>query len=188
VTTVVNFFAGPSAGKSTLAAQLFGIMKQSRWNVEFVPEFAKELVWEESSSIQDQLFMLGVQHNRLYKLLDKVDWIITDSPLLLGNYYVDYTNDKFKYPKNLQWWRSAYKKFTMDTFDLYDNINFFVDRRDRKFIQEGRLQNEEESKRIDDSIRFLLKDNGYAYTTVSNVNDVINMIEIRSENGRVDSI
>lgn len=188
MTIVVNFFGGPGSGKSTMAGQLFGVMKEQRINVEYVPEFAKELVWEESRSIDDQLFMLGVQHNRLYRLLGKVDYIVSDSPLLLGNYYVDFTNTKFSAGRNLDIWRLAYKKLTMDTYDLYDNMNFFVDRRNRKFLQAGRIQNENESKKIDDHIRFMLNTYDYPFTTVTHVNDVINMLNSRSENGRIDFI
>lgn len=188
MTVVVNFFGGPGSGKSTMSGQLFGVMKEQRINVEYVPEFAKELVWEESASIDDQLFMLGVQHNRLYRLIGKVDYIICDSPLLLGNYYVQYTNTKFNDGKSLELWRKSYRRLAMYTFDLYDNMNFFCERGNRKFIQAGRIQNEEESKNIDDRLRFMLKQYGYPYTTVSNVNDVINMLNSRSENGRIDFI
>lgn len=188
MTIVVNFFGGPSAGKSTLAGQLFGVLKEQRINVEYVPEFAKELVWEETKAIDDQLYLLGVQHFRLYRLLGKVDYIVTDSPLLLGNYYVDLSNNKFPNNRNLELWRKSYKDMAMNSFDMYDNINFFVERGNRKFIQEGRLQNENQSKDIDAALRFMLKQYGYSYTTVSNVNDVINMLNSRSENGRIDFI
>ena len=47
-TYFVNIFAGPGAGKSTLAAGLFWYMKQRGEKCELVREFAKELVWTEN--------------------------------------------------------------------------------------------------------------------------------------------
>jgi len=188
MTIVVNFFGGPGSGKSTMAGQLFGVMKEQRINVEYVPEFAKELVWEESQAIDDQLYLLGVQHFRLYRLLGKVDYIISDSPLLLGNHYVEFSNHKFPTNRVLESWRNSYKELAMNTFDMYDNMNFFVNRGERKFVQAGRLQNEDQAKEIDVELRFMLKQWGYPFTTVSNVNDVINMLNSRSENGRIDFI
>ncbi len=47
-TLVINMFAGPGAGKSTLAAGTFFRLKCLGVNAEIAPEYAKDLVWEES--------------------------------------------------------------------------------------------------------------------------------------------
>ena len=96
MTKVINFYGGPSAGKSTMAAQLFGIMKANRFNVEYVPEFAKDLTWKQSKCLDDQLYVFAVQHHALYTLLGQVDYIITDSPLLLSLHYVTIGLSKFQ--------------------------------------------------------------------------------------------
>ena len=95
MTKVINFYGGPSAGKSTMAAQLFGIMKSKRLNVEMVPEFAKDLTWKKSGCLDDQVYVFANQNHALYTLLGQVDYIITDSPLILGLHYAKHGLNKF---------------------------------------------------------------------------------------------
>ena len=45
---VINLFGGPGCGKSTIAALLFGKLKQNGINCEMALEYAKDKVWEES--------------------------------------------------------------------------------------------------------------------------------------------
>ena len=86
--TVINFYGGPGSGKSTAAAGLFYQMKIAGYNVELTDEFAKECVWEGNiPMLADQLWVLGHQHRKILRLSDKVDYIITDSPVLLSPIY-----------------------------------------------------------------------------------------------------
>jgi tRNA uridine 5-carbamoylmethylation protein Kti12 len=88
MTLVVNLFGGPGCGKSTTSAGLFHDMKKKSLNVELVTEYAKELVWSDSiSAMSDQLYLLANQNRRLDRLVGKVDYVITDAPLLLSAYY-----------------------------------------------------------------------------------------------------
>lgn len=48
-TICVNFFSGPGAGKSTLAAYVFSKLKMMGVNCELVSEFAKDKVWEKNN-------------------------------------------------------------------------------------------------------------------------------------------
>ena len=45
---VCNFFSGPGAGKSTLAAATFARLKMLNVNCELVTEFAKDKTWEKN--------------------------------------------------------------------------------------------------------------------------------------------
>lgn len=175
MTKVINFFAGPGAGKTTLSAELFGYMKRQRYNVEYVPEFAKELTWDKDfETLNDQLYVTIVQHHRLYRLLNQVDYIITDCPLLLGIYYMGEGNKKFQYQ---HYWKSTFNNFIQDVFSLYDNINFFVDRGERQYIQAGRNESENKSKEIDNDILTILQD--YDHNRVSTLNDVLIQLDFK---------
>ena len=87
-TVVINILGGPGVGKTTLAAELFTRLKIMGYEVENVSEFAKELVWEErSQAFNDRLYMHAEQNHRLLMMQGKLDFIITDSPLILTSVY-----------------------------------------------------------------------------------------------------
>ena len=171
MTKVVNFYGGPSAGKSTMAAQLFGWMKNKRMNVEYVPEFAKQLTWRQAGCLDDQFYVFGNQHHELYTLKDQVDYIITDSPLLMSMHYADVGLSKFDDEDFLL--REVFDELVLATYMQYDNINFFVERGDRKFVQAGRNQDEATSKEFDEDIYQILTENWVLFKTVRSLNDVL---------------
>jgi nicotinamide riboside kinase len=180
VAKVINFYGGPSAGKSTMSAQLFGIMKAQRLNVEYVPEFAKELTWKKSNSLDDQLYVMGNQHHMIYTLRDQVDFIITDSPMLLTLHYSGMGMSKFG-SADRELVVNGINAMALALYSMYDNADFYVVRGNRKFIQAGRNQNEEQAKGIDMSVKFLLDQYKIDYTTVNQVDQVAETLGIRSE-------
>lgn len=141
---VVNIIGGPGCGKSSMTASVFSFLKWHDVNCEMALEYAKEVVWSKTENLlKNQLFVFGQQHNRIYHLLDKVDVVITDSPLLLSIIYDSKRN------LNL-------KSLVLDEFHKYNNMNYLLTRK-KKYNPSGRLQTEEEAKKIDDKLRNLLK-------------------------------
>lgn len=182
-TKVVNFFAGPSAGKSTSALNLAGWMKERRMNVEYVPEFPKDLVWNERvPEMDDQLYLLGEQHHRIYMQSGKLDWIVTDGPILLGLHYCkEYGMSKFKTLDRFEdWirWYGAFQQMTYFSHNFYNNVNFYVDRGDRQFIQEGRNQDEATSRAIDTSVKDILDDWSIDYFVIKNWREAIDILRL----------
>ena len=93
---VINLIGGPGCGKSTTAADLYSLMKKSGQSVELVTEVAKDYVWDESYKLlRDQIFIFGQQYHNQWRLRDRVDWVITDSPLLLNLYYSSDRSETF---------------------------------------------------------------------------------------------
>lgn len=141
---VINFFGGPGSGKSTAAAGLFYLMKKAKFNVELVTEFAKDLVYEENHiALSHQNYIFANQDYRLSKLKNIVDFVVTDSPIILSNIYAK------DYP-------SSFHSFCIDMFNKYDNINIFIER-NHEYTPIGRLHNEEEACEISSKIRNYLK-------------------------------
>jgi hypothetical protein len=182
MTKIVNFYAGPSAGKSTLAAQLFGHMKALRLNVEYAPEYAKDLTWKKSNSLDDQLYVLGKQHHRLYTLLDQVDYIITDSPLLLTMHYSGHSFKKFTKKPDIDIIKMCVDNMALALYTHYDNINFFVERGDRAYVTAGRSQSEDEAKVIDWQLKALLRQYKIPFTEVTSLAEVSEFILGQGDN------
>lgn len=145
---VVNFFAGPGTGKSTAATGLFNEIKRRGVNAEYIPEFAKDAAWENRGKkfFAAQQYIYGEQSWRFDRVKDDVDVMVTDSPLIMA--YVYMPND-FPLP--------ALRDTMMQDFNRYDNLNIFL-RRSKKFNPAGRNQAEAESIKLDEDIRYMLKE------------------------------
>jgi hypothetical protein len=141
-TTVINFYGGPCSGKSTAAAGLFYKMKLLGYSVELTDEFAKECVWEENiPMLKDQLWILAHQHRKILRLAEKVDYVITDSPVLLSPIY------RTRYGEPM--YSDVIDKMALECYNKYDNVNFMLSRVRDNFQQDGRAQNEMQSVQID---------------------------------------
>lgn len=152
-TLIVNLYGAPGAGKSSGAAYIFYQLKQHGINCEMVTEYAKDKVWEQHNEVfKDQCYIFGHQHFRMSRLIDKVDVIITDSPLMLGAYY---SPDIFK--KELT--SIALKSFTNPHF------NFFI-KRVKKYNPKGRFQTESESDKVSEELNHFLTENNINFTVV----------------------
>lgn len=140
-TLIVNLFGGPSTGKSTVSAGVFCLLKVHGIECELVTEFAKDLVWEERfKTLEDQQYIFGKQYHKIWRLLDKVEVIITDSPLMLSVVYA--SNNCVK----------SFTKNIIDTTNTLDNFNILLYRRN-EYNSNGRYQTEQEAEMIDDKIK-----------------------------------
>lgn len=151
-TLLINFYGGPGCGKSTICAGLFYQLKILGYNCEMALEFAKDKVWEESYKVlDDQIYILGKQFHKLYRLKDKVDIIITDSPILLGAYYQK-TRSK------------ALEDLIIECRREFNNIDIFLER-STEYDPNGRMQTQEEAIKIDNGIKSLLQEKFIEYTS-----------------------
>lgn len=151
---VINFFGAPGAGKSTAALGLAWQLKRRWVNAEYVPEFAKDLVWRDISHLlKHQLYVFAEQQLRLDCLEGKVDVAVCDSPLLLSSFY-----SPADYPL-------PFKQTVFEFFDLYSNINIVV-RRTNEYVAKGRLQDEAESDRLAELMEQFLFETGVPYYVI----------------------
>lgn len=145
-TIVINLIGAPSAGKSTVASELFAKMKWRGYDVELVSEYAKELVWEERyETFKNEIYLFGKQHHRMFRLSGKVQYIITDRPLILSKFY------NMKYGDS----SDAFDQIVTQEVDKFDNINIFLNRT-KPYTEKGRNQTEEESNNFAREIQLML--------------------------------
>jgi len=180
--TVVNMFAGPGAGKSTTSAALFTLLKLHQGiQCEMVTEFAKDLVWEERDyTFKNQFYLFAKQQHRVWRVTEKVDITLTDSPILLSciygkHYKRDNDND-------------AFYDFVLHEHNRFNNINFFIERK-KRYAGYGRNETEEEAKIVDKKIKDYLADKDIPYYPISGdikgISDalevILNSIDRKSE-------
>lgn len=166
---VINFFAGAGAGKSTMAAKVFAWLKERKVNAELVTEYAKDVVWGENFKLlEDQLYLLAKQNRKLERIRNKVEVVVTDSPVALNLFYV---KDNYL--------PTTFKPLVLDLVTTYDNINFFIDRGDRFYNTKGRYQTEEVAREDDIKIKNILLENNIDFTEVSSFDDVTDILFLK---------
>ena len=153
-TIVINLIGGPGSGKSTCASGIFYELKKLGINCELSLEFVKDKVWEESYKVlDDQLYVFGKQYHKLFRLKDKVDVIITDSPLLISIHYNKISSQHFN-------------NLVVEQYHTFNNLMYFINRSET-YQSEGRLQTKEESEMIDSDIKTILETYNIDYTEIS---------------------
>ena len=142
---VVNLFGGPGCGKSTTAAWLFSELKQRQISCEYVTEFAKDLTWERNlDALSCQEYVFGNQSYRMSRVKDKVDVLITDSPLPLS---IIYNHGRLMEPE--------FSRLVWQVYNKYDNINFYLTR-PSIYDETGRNESKEEALVIDSNLLSVL--------------------------------
>lgn len=173
-TKVINFAAGPSAGKTTNAMGLASHLKRMRKDVIYIPEYAMQVVVENRiQTLDDQLYIFAKQAHKLYDAKDHYEWVVTDAPLFMMLYYMQEANKKFDGPESMACWKKTLSDLILMTFNQYNNKTYFVDRGNREFRQLGRIHNFEQSKQIDREITQILSDKEIEYTEVNDLEQVI---------------
>lgn len=150
---MVNFYAGPGSGKTTAALELTAALKKAGYNVEYVSEYAKELVLENKlKDLDNQEHVTDEQYKRFDRLRGSVDVIVTDSPVLLG---LVYGEGKIS---------DEYIKQVKGYYNSFDNFNMLVARpKDASFQQEGRVHDAQQSVELDGKIKSMLDNQGVFY-------------------------
>lgn len=175
-TYVVNFIGGPGCGKTTIAATIFSRLKILGHVAEYVQEFAKQLVWTgEFDLLNNQYYVTNHQTKMLSQMNGKVEYIITDGPLVHGLFYNLHNPDN---TSNID----KTNRLILSNISKFKNINIFLNRGEYKYETSGRNQTEAESKDVDVIIKYLLKSNNIDYqefasdTSDTNISSIIHYV------------
>lgn len=175
-TLVINLFGVPGAGKSTGAAYIFSRIKMAGVNAELITEYAKDKVWERNDeAFKNQAYIFGEQSYRISRCADKVDVIVTDSPLPLN---IMYNNDA-RLTEN-------FNKAVMDVFNSYQNLNYLL-LRVKPYNPSGRKQTETESDALGSPLILLLKNRAIPYKPIvgdmRGYNDIVREVLAKIHSG-----
>jgi tRNA uridine 5-carbamoylmethylation protein Kti12 len=143
---IINLFGGPSVGKSTTAAGVFSLLKLHDVDCELVTEYAKGLVWEERyKTFRDQQYLFAKQNHKLWRVHDKVQFVITDCPLMLSAVYSQrYKTGSVEFDTNV-----------VKVTEGYNNLNILLTRT-KKYNQNGRNETEDQAKEVDAAVKAIL--------------------------------
>jgi hypothetical protein len=146
----ICFFAGPGAGKSTLAARVFADLKIRGYDVEHIPEFVKTWAYEgRKPESFDQLYLFAQQLHAEDLALRHVHHVVTDSPVLLS-------------PAYAKLYGFVGVEHLIQLAHLFDSqfpsINFFIERT-VAYQGKGRYQTFEEALEFDKLLKSFLRAN-----------------------------
>jgi hypothetical protein len=160
-TKVINIIGGPGCDKSLYSSAIVLKLHLLHKTVEWVPEVAKALVWQQDFEALRNQYAIALNQYRMLEVLDgQVQFLVTEGglPQLLyyNAHYPDNVCDVNKTKQQILAW---YRQF--------DNINIFAQRDlDRPYIRAGRLQDENRAREIDNEMRTLLSAEGIKYTVL----------------------
>lgn len=182
MTIVINLLGGSGLGKSTTAALVFGELKLLHHDAELVQEYAKEWAWAgKRITPDDQDHICSEQFNREARLYNKVDFIVTDSPLILGPMYQKfYSGDDPTIHKTLERIKTSEQEGIV-------YMNFLLTR-NKKFNPKGRFETEEQAKEVDNYLKEYLIKNQIPFHSVSSgdrerVNEIVTEVVKKKKDG-----
>ena len=148
----INLYGGPGSGKSTNASMLFATCKSMVADqkldatFELIQEEVKTWAYEGRRPIGfDQVKLFASQMNREeLPLRNGVDFVISDSPLLLNLAYAKKNCSVGTYEGLRQIWAE---------FELqYPSFNIFLCRGNKPYVSNGRFETHDEAKKMDEAI------------------------------------
>lgn len=157
MTILINMLGSPSSGKTSLSAKLFAQLKAMDLNAEYTSEYVKGWAWEgKKVGPFDQFYIFGKETHNQSRLFDKVDFVISDSPVMLTAFYHYFYNGN-----------EALNEVCRNFYKLTDEagvkvINFFLPRK-KQYVTKGRYQTEQEANKVAEDLKNWLKKEGYDY-------------------------
>lgn len=143
-TLIVNLWAGPGAGKSTLAAEVFAALKRAQVPCELVQEWVKTWAWEgRKIGPFDDVVITSNQLAKESVLYGKVRVIVTDSPIGLGAVY-----EQIYHPERQTMALMCGSIRARQLAEGLEILDLYVVRL-KPYIQAGRYESEEKARQVD---------------------------------------
>jgi hypothetical protein len=159
-TKVINIIGGPGCDKSLFSSAIILNLNLRHKSVEQIPDYAKSLVWQKNLEALKNQYCIAQRQFEMLDLLDgQVQYLVTECALLQVLYY----NDTYK--ENICDIEKT-KAQILRWYGMHDNVNIFVERGDKKYIQTGRFQDEHEARKIDIGMREKLVQVGIPFTSM----------------------
>lgn len=167
-TKVVNIIGGPGSDKSLFTAAIIMYLNQRNRTVETIPDYAKSLVWQQNFEVLKNQYFIAQRQFEMLNLLDgQVQYLITECSLPQVMYYNE------NYPDNICDVAKTREQI-LKWYGMFDNVNIFVERGEKKYVHTGRFQDEEGARGIDRGLRALLARENMPHTALPPDVELIN--------------
>lgn len=156
----INFLGGAGVGKSTMASNVYAILKQQNQSVELVREYVKDWAYEgRKINPYDQVYFFAKQLKKEYIVLNSgMKLIISDSPLPL----------QIVYSKRIGLGGETIEGLTKINSDFekeFPSFNIFLERKDKPYDDKGRYETKEQAIEVDELIKKCMDDWNYMYVS-----------------------
>lgn len=174
---IICLYGGPGSGKSTTQAALFASLKMLGWNCEMVREYIKNWCWEDRKirpGDQTYFFAKQSRQERVY-LEAGLDFIITDSPLILSHFYgmkYDWMEQKCNTSKIMLQHHHTFCR------EMGYKVEHFLIQRNKAYNPAGRYQTEQEARTFDTEIEVMLNNFGIKFEKVNNSEEILAKLPI----------
>jgi hypothetical protein len=176
----INLLSGPCGGKSLTATNVRSALGLKGYNIELVDEYIKDWTYVSRKPMHcDSYYLQACQIQKEdIRLRSGVDYIITDSPIMLQYFYATYHIDPL---------RDAMLKAAQEFESIYPSIYIFIEREDKFYTKTGRYEELLEAKKIDNLIKETMTKNKVFFKSFSCleqnkiIEDIISKI---GDNGR----
>ncbi|MBP6717599.1 MAG: hypothetical protein KA173_01890 [Rhodoferax sp.] len=160
-TQVINIIGGPGCDKTLYSAAIILNLNLRHKTVEFLPDYAKTLVWHRDFEALKNQYQIAQRQNEMLEVLDgQVQFLVTECSLPQMLHY------NAHYPDNICDIAKTRLKI-LEWHQQHHNVNVLAQRGDKKYVQAGRFQSEDEARQIDQSIQRLMDTEGIPYTVVA---------------------
>ncbi|MFZ6801906.1 hypothetical protein [Undibacterium sp. Di24W] len=149
-TKIINIIGGPGCDKSLFSSAIILNLNLRHKSVEQIPDYAKSLVWQKDYDALRNQYRIAQRQFEMLDLLDgQVQYLVTECALMQVLYYNEaYRENICDVDKT--------KSQILEWYNRHDNINLLVERSDKKYVQTGRFQNENEARKIDVELREIM--------------------------------
>ena len=172
MTRRICLYAGPCAGKTTLATWLFSELTIADYRIQYIEEYVK--LWACENRIPDTwdqpyILMKQLKKEKDFLKSGKVDLIVTDSPCLMVGAYCERNNMPIA-PEVI----NIAKKFDAE----YPALHLFLDRAGIPYRTDGRYETYAKALATDEVIESVMKKHLDSYMKVRTKDrvEVLNII------------
>ena len=146
MTKVINIYGASSTGKSTTAAMLYAYFKNKCVESEICKESVKAWAFEgRPITSMDQYYIAGKEIFHVERLINKVEVVICDCPIMQGIYYLHKMREDLNFD-SLGPMDPMVFDFIIEAEKLGVKFYDFLVERNQPFQPVGRYQTESESK------------------------------------------